>query len=615
MKRKLTTVQSSLFLTYSLIIITILAVFVLFFYFWASNLLKLNATATISSLNSSASEKLDIEIQKMNSVSMNTLYSNIVKDRFSNYLSQDDGLLNADTLSENNKKTDSMQNTKELIDILFAIIGPSRPVQQIYLYDFKGKVFGTGSDNRQRTDPVVNKPWYDKVIHSQGKKHLSVPMRDEELSKFVTQHKDIYFISLCRLYYDKNNTLQGIIEVKQYYDIIFKTLEETIKNNTNISMYVYNEEGILIYPLNTDSRAARDAYYFKLKQSLPSRKTSLSAVNPYSGEKELLDFRYSDYTGWTTIVAVSENKLLSPVIDFSKKLMLVAALILLFALSMSFFAAKKITVPISNLRKAIKAINLSSSSQQNQVPELTSDLNELEDLNRAFQKMSATVKQSHEDLMLSQKHEMHSKMLALQSQMNPHFLYNTLANISVMAEEAMNTQIIEMCSNLSDMLRYISADQSSHVDLSTEIEYTEKYLKCMKFRYGSKLSYIIALDDDLKNIQVPKMLIQPLVENAIKYGTRHEPPWEISISGYKSNTLWKIIVKDNGPGFDPHKLNCIRAKMAEIDKNGLLPSLELDGMGLLNIYIRLKLSYKNQAIFQIADNIKTGTNITIGGSL
>lgn len=615
MKRRLKTVQSSLFFTYSLIIITILVIFVLFFYFWVTNLLKLNAFATISSLAFSTSEKLDIEIQKMNSVSTNILYSNIVKDRFYAYMHGNDAITASPNDLDSERKSNSIKNSKELIDILFAIIGASRPVQQIYLYDFNGRVFGTGSDNRQRNELVSDKPWYNEVIGAKDKKYISVPMTDEELSKFVTKHKDVYFISLCRLYYDKNDTPQGIIEVKQYYDTIFKTLKSAMNDNINkASIYVYNSSGSLVYPLSSATPAATDSYYYKLLKSVPADKSSISAVNPYTREKELLDFKYSEYTGWTTIVAVSENSLLAPVFDFTKMLMGAAVIILLLALTFSFFAAKKITIPLSNLRKAIKTINL-NSLQNTQAMELTSDLNELEDLNRAFQHMNEKVRQSHDDLILSQKHEMQSKMLALQSQMNPHFLYNTLANISVMAEESMGEQIVEMCSNLSDMLRYISSDQSPTVNLSTEIEYTKKYLGCMKSRYGDKLSYLIELDDTMKEIKVPKMIVQPIVENALKYSTRHEPPWEIRISGYKSNTLWMIVVKDNGPGFEPEKLDYITQKIAEINTSGLLPSLELDGMGLLNIYIRLRLSYKNQTIFQIADNIEAGSNVTIGGSL
>jgi len=246
---------------------------------------------------------------------------------------------------------------------------------------------------------------------------------------------------------------------------------------------------------------------------------------------------------------------------------------------------------------------------------LNSGLNEIEDLNQAFQKMNIKMKKSLDDLILSQQQEMQSRMLALQSQMNPHFIYNTMATISAMAEENMNEQIVEMCGNLSDMLRYISSDREPLVKLSTEIEYTEKYLACMKFRHGNKLSYSIEIDEEMKEIRIPKLVIQPLVENALKYGTCQQPPWMIRITGYKTNTYWQINVQDTGPGFDSEKLKYINQNIQDINQSGLMPSLELDGMGLLNIYVRLKLSYKNQVIFQISDSISGGARITIGGSV
>jgi two-component system, sensor histidine kinase YesM len=498
--------------------------------------------------------------------------------------------------------------------LLFAIIGPNRPVQQIYLFDFNGKVFGTGTDNRQQNMSVRKKPWYNNVMNNNGKKYLSIPMKDLELSKYVTSNKDLYYVSLCRIYFDYYNIPNGIVEVKQYYDEIFKSLNESQQSETNeANVYVYNSDGTIIYPL-IDNPSKNDAYYFNLCHSTSSEKSSISANNPFTKEKELLNYTYSDFTGWTTVVVESEQKLLSPVFSFTRIVMLFTGVILLLALGFSFFAAKKITVPISKLRKAIKALNLESISTS--TPEaLISDLNELEDLNQAFHKMNLKVKKSLDDLILSQNHEMQSRMLALQSQMNPHFLYNTLNTISVMAEEAMDNQIIKMCSNVSSLLRYISSDKSPIVKLSTEIEYTEKYLECMKLRYGNKFSYSIEFDEGIKEINIPKLVIQPLVENALKYGTNREPPWFIRISGYRTNTYWQVDVQDNGPGFDPEGLKYLLEKIEQIDNSGLLPSLDLDGMGLLNIYMRLKLSYKNQMIFQIKDYITGGAIITIGGSL
>src|SRR5690606_3293433 len=176
------------------------------------------------------------------------------------------------------------------------------------------------------------------------------------------------------------------------------------------------------------------------------------------------------------------KQLLSPLSSFARKTVLVAFLILIFAIILSYAAAKRITFPILKIHRTIRNIQLDDlgtgrvSSQ-----ELNSGLNELDLLHGSFLEMNTRLKQSMDDLLLSQSQELQAKLIALQTQMNPHFLYNTLATISAMAEENMNEQIIAMSENMSDILRYISSDQSS-ITLETELLHTEKYLDVNRLR-------------------------------------------------------------------------------------------------------------------------------------
>lgn len=609
MKKKLKTIQSSLFFTYSLIIIVILLIYVSFFYGWISNVLKERAFETIDNLTYSFQEKLEYEIQKMDSVSMNIMYSNLVKGNFEKYTSYENG-----ESSEENNRVDKINNSKELIDMLTAINGPSRPVQQIYLYDFKGNAFGTGFDNRQQQVNLNDKVWYKDIMNDERSKIISAPHQDPELTKFVSKDTDVYYFSLCRMYFDKYNTPQGIVEVKQSYNNVLNTIiEYTNKNSGTNSIYIYDRLGNLIYPIK-GSTSNNDNYYFKYCNIKTENSASLIVPNPKTKEKELLEYKYSDYTGWIIAIAVSEKKLLLPVVNFEKIIVLFTIIILLFSLLFSFFAAKKYTAPIAKLRKSIRLMDLKDSSYS--IPsDLGSGLIELEELNQAFIKMNLKVKNSVQYLLASKQHENQARMLALQSQMNPHFLYNTLTTISVMAEDGMNEEITSMCVNISDMLRYISSDKSPLVKICTEVDYTRKYLECMKIRYGSKLSYIIEIDNKMMDINIPKLIIQPLVENSLKFDACKQPPWEVKIYGELNKEHWIIKVQDNGPGFNREKLKSINEKIKEIDQSGLLPSLELNGMGLLNIYIRLKIVYKKQMIFSIEENPSGGAIVLIGGNL
>lgn len=608
--KKLKTIQSSLFITYSMIIISVLLVFVSFFYVWVSNVLRQRAVESIDNLTLSFQEKLDNEIHKMDDVSTNILYSNLVKKNFVNYIHEAN-------LYGKEKNSNYISDTKELTDLLIAINGPSRPVDQIYLYDFKGSEFGTGFDNQERLVNVKSKPWYKSVVLNKNSKVIVLPHKDFELTRYVSTTNNItnntYYISLCRLFFDLYSTPKGIVEVKKSCDKILGTVIDYMNSRSNHEqVYIYDRSGSLVYPIRDKARAS-DRYYFKYCTNLSDSSSSLTVRNPETNGRELLEYRYSDFSNWIIAVTVPENILFQPLYDFTKLIVAFAAIILLLALLFSFNAAKRYTRPIARLRRMLKEVDIKEDTYPS-AEELGSGIAEFEELNKAFHKMNMKVKESVEHMILSEQHENQARMLALQSQMNPHFLYNALATISAMAESGMDTEISEMCISISDMLRYIATDKSKLVSMGTEIDYTLKYLSCMKLRFGSKITYDIALDPGMMNIHVPKLIVQPLVENSLKFCTLKEPPWIVEVTGKIIDHSWQISVKDNGPGFDSQKLAYINEKINEIEQTGLFPSLEVEGMGLLNIYIRMKLIYQNRFTFQILHEPEN-TILIVGGEL
>ncbi|HEY5586756.1 MAG TPA: histidine kinase [Ruminiclostridium sp.] len=614
MKKKAQTIQLKLFITYSVIIIIVFSILVALFNIWTANQFKKKDIENYSNLTDSFQQNLDSEIEKMNSISSDILYSNLVKERFDKYITFDK-LNGSGELTSNQINTEAINNTLELIDTLIAINGPTWSVQQINLYDFYGKVFGVGFDNRRLNIRVQNKDWYEKVMRKNGKKFITLPYKDPDFTDKATRYSDKQYISLCRIYFDKYNVPQGIVEVKQYYDIIFKNIIDYMSNSENQErVFVYDRSGNLVYPFE-DKRLAEANVYYRYSQNTLSGKTYLTEKNPVTKEKELIQLSYSEFTGWMTIVVISEEHMLSSLHSFTELSVIVAIVILFLSLLLSFLAAKQLTTPISRLLKSIRSLDWQEISASTLPKELNSGFNEMEELNDAFQKMNSKLKQSMEDLLMSQSHEMQAKMLALQSQMNPHFLYNTLMTISAMAEENLNEHVITLCENVSDMLRYISSDRSPLVEMQTELEYTRKYLECMTLRYGKNLTYSIEIEESMKKFNIPKLVIQPLVENAIKYGVYGSPPWHIRIFGYQTHNIWQVSIRDTGPGFSSEEIDRIIEKSREIDRTNLMPSLELDGMGLLNIYVRLKLEYQNQAIFVLANHPEGGAFVTIGGEI
>jgi len=612
MLQKFKNIRSILFLTYSLIIVIVFTVLVLWFYFWTSDLLRRNAAESLQGMGQSLQESIDAEIQKMDDIALNVMYSNLVRNHFRKYLAELE--TSASTGSPSARTAGTVEAGKELTDILTAVVGPSRPVEQLYLYDFQGMMYGNGFDNGERSYRPNEKAWFHTVMTNTKGKYIHPPMPDEDMSRFRSSREAQYSMSLFRLIYDSYNVPIGIVEVKQYYNKVFENAISIVQSRSNgENVLVFNERGHLIYPVDGPD-GAFDSYFAAFGTNAAGSGRNLAFVNPHTGERELVSAHVSERTGWTTMLVVSEAKLLAPLSRFAKQTVLVAVGVLLFAIALSFTAARRITLPLVKLHRTIRNIRLDElGSGSLASAEMNSGLNEMDQLHHSFVNMRARLKQSMDDLLLSQSQELQAKLLALQSQMNPHFLYNTLATIHVMAEENMNAQIVRMTENMSDFLRYFSSDEAS-VKLSTELKHTKKYLDINQIRFGEKLQYDFRIDESLLHLDMPKLLIQPLVENALKFATRGEPPWRIEVIGTLADGRWTLEVCDNGPGFTEQSLAHLRERMEKVDRTNVIPVLQLDGMGLLNIYIRLKLIYGADTLFAASNRPGGGASIRIGGT-
>jgi len=639
------TMKTALFLTYSFIILIVFATFVLFFYSWSTNQLRGQAMSTLESFGLSIQDQLVQQIEQLNRVSLNVMYSNLVKERFASYMSEsweraggsappnenegeNEPALTTQTPAGADAGSDSaaqqqqqriQQNNdaKVLTDALTAIIGPSRLAEQIYLYSFNGRYYGTGFDNREQAYKAEEKPFIERLLKSRPGKLVSDPNLDLQLSKYYSSDVGKYSISLYRLLYDAYNVPIGAIEVKQYAHRILASAADFEENNPyNGHIYVLNREGRIIYPFEHDSQlneALRNLVAPIDKNS--NYYSSFPFTDPVTGEKQLLSLHYSQATGWHTILTTSESDLFRPLRKFTFQLFGTAFVLLALGIGLSFYAANKITFPIYRIRRAVRNFSFEHiGSNIIAQQKMKSGFIELDELHDAFQSMSERLKQSLDHLLLAEAQSLQAQLNALQSQMNPHFLYNTLANLQEMAEQRMNEPLIATIEHMSDFLRYITSKERQ-VPLRDELTHTINYLEINKIRFGERLTYRVSVPQELLAQRVPKLAVQPLVENSIKFGTSQAPPWRIDLIGIMTEDSWQIEVRDYGGGFEPDKLAALQVKLASLEKESSLPSLELNGMGLLNIYLRLNLIYGEHKIFEARNHPEGGASIRIGGRL
>ena len=135
----------------------------------------------------------------------------------------------------------------------------------------------------------------------------------------------------------------------------------------------------------------------------------------------------------------------------------------------------------------------------------------------------------------------------------------------------------------------------------------------MELRYQGDLVCETELPEEMNPVPVPKLCVQLLAENAIKFTTTQRPPYRIRIEGEVSEDGYELRIRDNGPGFEQETRDALLAQMEEIRRTHMLPSLKINGMGILHVYIRFVLLYGEQFVFRLENNPEGGACVVIGG--
>lgn len=600
-------ILSTLFIPYTLLFT--ISYFIVSFVFTSAEVKRIRNDALLNIENNVTytSDSFDQMVDSLDTASQNIIYSNLVKSHFAKYL----GYAENDAESDYN----SLQNTKVLNDLLVAIIGPNTLVDQTYLYGMDHGVFGVGRDNHARNESVKDRSWYDRVASTHGEKYIYVD-KDLRLKPYSSYDEGSYFLSLTRKYYNSLNVPQGYIETKKSMSEISSAIS-SLNLSYNEKIYVFNESGDILFPYNENDYSKEDAIVYRdicLDNNVPNRSLSKSKLVEMSDTFILC--QRSSYTDFITIGVVSKNLLLGPAKDYLIQTIILLMLFGLIIAVVSYYIAKKISNPLGQIYSQISSFDVSSNNIVNNVlPNIETSIIEINGLYNALLKMQRKTKEALEHELQLQNREMQSRMLALQAQMNPHFLYNSLATIQALADEGMTDEVYYLCQNISDILRYISSDSDQMVCLQDEIKHTKSYLECMKLRYNNELSYNINIPEEMMEYKIPKLCLQLIVENAIKFSTKKKGPWVIKIDGLMASSYWEIHITDNGPGFSAESLDTLQKEIDKIDKTGFLPNLKINGMGLMNIYIRFKLLYKGKHIFRLSNNVSEGARVTIGGAI
>ena len=316
---------------------------------------------------------------------------------------------------------------------------------------------------------------------------------------------------------------------------------------------------------------------------------------------KLYSISRSEKTGWTVVDCTNVKELLSKSRQAQSVYVLTAIILVIVALLFSRFMARSITLPIQKLRDSMKKVQEGDFSVSDVVVD---SKNEIGSLTKSFDVMTHRIHELMEQNVHEQEEKRKSELKALQSQINPHFLYNTLDSIIWMAEGKKNEEVVLMTASLARLLRQSISNEDEVVPIANEVEYARGYLTIQKMRYKDKLEFQIEVDSSILYIPLIKLVLQPIIENAIYHGLKYkESKGLLIVKGFMKDGNAVLQVIDDGVGMDEETLAHI------YDKHKV--NYHSNGVGVYNVQKRLKLYYGEDYGITYTSELGKGTTATI----
>jgi two-component system sensor histidine kinase YesM len=469
----------------------------------------------------------------------------------------------------------------------------------IALFDKNGNLIAgqAGMQVKEGVDPT-SKEWFVNAGKQIEILHISEPYVDDIFMPVNGTYN--WVISLSRsVEINYNGDVQrGVLLVYSKFSEIERITKSASLGGSGYA-YVLSDNGATIFHPKQqliDAGLMREDFNKVLEYSDGIHRED------YDGTSRLITTKTMGYTGWKIVGVSSVSEMQTSPFDNRLLIWGLSLLVCIFLVGINFFISSKITTPLRRLDRAISAIEGDLDAVR--IP--IEGTYEIQHLGKTLNSMTASLKALMDDVVYEQEHVRRSEMIALQSQINPHFLYNTLDSAVWMIEAERYDGAITMITSLARLFRISLSQGDNIISLEKELEHVENYLTIQQMRYKNKFDYKITYDERLKDIPVIKLIVQPLVENAIYHAMEYVyDDGEIHVKAYVSEDILSIDVIDNGPGMTETQVKDLQDGVHKVDKT------RGSGVGFQNVLQRVQMYYGEPFGLDVISEPDEGTTIRI----
>ena len=534
----------------------------LFFYYIIGNLLFVLFLSSIFYYTSKyIIMNKEIEYTNENVISTSR-YIKLYADKLKNIIN----LLSVDADVRNFLISGNEDSKKSIEKMIYSILDSNKGIKNITVIGKNGNIVSSDKNNDMKiSENMMKEKWYVDAINNSDMPVFN-PSRKNSTS---SMNSALWFLSISRDIKNSKGENLGVIVFDIKYEILERYLNSISFGKQIDNIIVDNNNNIIYY---------KDVKCFADKKCLAKFSEKNKNKDTYLYETQI------ENTNWNLRSLANTNDLVTLKKNFSHIVIIIFLVSLAFSSIITFIVITKILRPLIKLENHMQ--NFENNLREFHLSEKTGY--EIQNLVEHFNVMVEKIKYLRE-----------YEIKALHSQINPHFLYNTLDTIIWMAEFEDNEKVISITKSLANYFRLSLSNGHEKIPLKDEIMHTKEYLFIQKQRYEDKLSYFFNIEDEsLLSIEVPKIIIQPIVENSIYHGIKNlSGNGIITIDVYRENSTVNISVKDNGIGFE-------KAKQFKKSKTG--------GVGTKNVDKRIKFYYgKNYGVFINKDSKTEGAEVII----
>ncbi len=472
-----------------------------------------------------------------------------------------------------------------------------------YIYTFKGMSFlsvyttnmtiGSGGNFYKVDNSVKESTWLKLIKQAENKLQLFA-YTEEPQSAYKRYYNNLCLMRKLNMYPELQEYdlyLKIGIDADEIYNIFNRETKYT-------KFILVDNFGQIVF-------STSGKYELDIKNGLKKEQVIEYDKNSMVFER---DFGNADYLkGWKLICIGDKEKMLSELSESRFYIILIACLCTVISSIMIYVIVSSYNFRIKKLSKHIKKVQ----DQQFEPVNIVEGKDEIGSLIGNFNMMTERINSLVNDVL---KLEIQKKNLELervraelnflQSQMNPHFLFNTLNAVMVVCIKNNYSDVIEILKYLSKTLRRLLDWKEDIVSVKEEVDFSEMYLKIEKFRFQDKFDYVIQTEEDVLACRLPKLTIQPLIENACKHGIQAiKGVGNIKVNISMSNGKLEISVTDNGCGMEPDRVEEI------LEDIHCAENCDSGSIGLRNVYRRLRLYYGDTLEFRIESEINKGTRV------